>query len=111
MASTSPSDRITPAGFQREKDSTSNSSVATTPSSNAQEPVTWQGAIRRLNELEIRNFRLERGHRDNQFLFICSYTPSDSPQVSYRFEAQADEPLKAVEKVLEQIREWQQACR
>ncbi len=72
------------------------------------ETLTWQGAVRRLNDLEIRNFRLQPGHRDNQFVFICSYTPSDSPRVSYRFEAEADEPLKAVEKVLEQIAEWQQ---
>lgn len=72
------------------------------------EALTWQGAVRRLNDLEIRNFRLQPGHRDNQFVFICSYTPSDSPRVSYRFEAEADEPLKAVEKVLEQIAEWQQ---
>lgn len=71
------------------------------------ETLTWQGAVRRLNDLEIRNFRLQPGHRDNQFVFICSYTPSDSPRVSYRFEAEADEPLKAVEKVLEQIAEWQ----
>lgn len=72
------------------------------------EPLTWPSAVRRLNELEIRNFRLQPGHRENQFVFICSYTPSDSPRVSYRFEAEADEPLKAVEKVLEQIVEWQQ---
>lgn len=78
------------------------------PAIDETEALTWQGAVRRLNELEIRNFRLQPGHRDNQFIFICSYTPSDSPRVSYRFEAEADEPLKAVEKVLEQIVEWQQ---
>lgn len=72
------------------------------------EPLTWQSAVRKLNELEIRNFRLQPGHRENQFLFICSYTPSDSPRLSYRYEAEADEPLKAVEKVLEQILESQQ---
>jgi len=72
------------------------------------EALTWQGAVRRLNELEIRNFRLQPGHGDNQFVFICSYTPTNSPRVSYRFEAEAEEPLKAVEKVLEQIAEWQQ---
>ena len=71
------------------------------------EPLTWQGAVQRLNELEIRNFRLEPGREVNQFVFICSYSSSDSPRVLYRFEAEADEPLKAVEKVLLQVDEWQ----
>lgn len=74
----------------------------------ANEPLTWQAAVERLNKLDIRNFRLEPGHQQGQFVFICSYTPPDNPRVSYRFEAGADEPLKAVEKVLEQIIEWQQ---
>ena len=72
------------------------------------EPLSWQNAQERLNQLEIRNFRLEPSHQLGQFLFICSYTPPDNPRVSYRFEASADEPLKAVEKVLEQIVEWRQ---
>ena len=70
------------------------------------EPLTWAAAVERLNEFDIRSFRLEPGERSGQFLFICSYTSPDAPTVSYRFEAGADEPLKAVEKVLEQIVEW-----
>lgn len=73
------------------------------------ESLTWQRAVERLNGLDIRNFRLEPGHQLGQFVFICSYTPPDNPRVSYRFEAVADEPLKAVEKVLEQIVQWQQS--
>lgn len=65
--------------------------------------LTWQGAVKRLNELDISNFRLEPGSDPNQFLFMCSYTPPENPQVSYRFEAEASEPLKAVEKVLAQV--------
>ena len=72
------------------------------------EPLTWQTAVERLNEFEIRSFRLEPGNQPGQFLFICSYTPGGSSSVSYRFEAGADEPLKAVEKVLDQIVEWRQ---
>jgi hypothetical protein len=72
----------------------------------ATEPLTWQSAVRRLNDLEIRNFRLEPGQKPEQFVFICSYTPQDNPRVSYRFEAEADEPLRAVEKVLTQIDAW-----
>jgi hypothetical protein len=69
-------------------------------------PLTWRGAVQRLNQLEIRNFRLEPGRTSDQFVFICSYTPRDNPRVSYRFEAEADEPLKAVERVLLQIDNW-----
>lgn len=69
-------------------------------------PLTWRAAVQRLNQMEIRNFRLEPGRTPEQFVFICSYTPRDNPRVSYRFEAEADEPLKAVEKVLAQIDSW-----
>lgn len=100
-----PAEQSTPRPYHRDRESGPASSPIRQVS-NVREPLTWQGAIRRLNELEIRNFRLERGHRENQFVFICSFTPSDSPRVSTRFEAEADEPLKAVEKVLEQIDEW-----
>jgi len=76
--------------------------AAVTPSA----PLTWRAAVQRLNQLEIRNFRLEPGRSADQFIFICSYTPRDNPRVSYRFEAEADEPLRAVEKVLAQIDSW-----
>ncbi len=70
------------------------------------EPLTWAAAVERLNEFDIRSFRLEPGDRSGQFVFICSYTSPDTPTVSYRFEAGADQPLEAVEKVIEQIVEW-----
>lgn len=108
VASTAPADRTAPRAYQREREASSSPTVPVRQASHVREPLTWQTAVQRLNDLEIRNFRLERGHRDNQFMFICSYTPSDSPRVSFRFEAEADEPMKAVEKVLEQIAEWQE---
>ncbi len=70
------------------------------------EPLTWAAAVERLNEFDIRSFRLEPGDRSGQFVFICSYPSPEAPTVSYRFEAAAEEPLKAVEKVIEQIVEW-----
>ena len=69
-------------------------------------PLSWRDAVQRLNAMGIRNFRLEPGHQPSQCLFFCSYTPRDNPRVSYRFEAEADEPLRAVERVLEQIDTW-----
>ncbi|HEY0981412.1 hypothetical protein [Schlesneria sp.] len=70
--------------------------------------LTWAAAVEQLNEFDIRNFRLEPGDRSGQFVFICTYASPEEPTVSYRFEAGADEPLKAVEKVLEQIVAWRQ---
>lgn len=74
----------------------------------ATDSLTWAAAVERLNECDIRNFRLEPGDRAGQFVFICTYASPEAPSVSYRFEAGADEPLKAVEKVLEQIVAWRQ---
>ena len=67
--------------------------------------------LRRLNELDIRNFRLQPGSRENEFVFACNFTPADTPLVSYRFEAEADEPVKAIAKTLDKIAEWQQQRR
>ena len=74
----------------------------------SKDEVTWGAAVERLNQLDIRSFRLEPGSRAGLFVFICSYTPAETSSVSYRFEAEADQPLKAVQKVLDQVIEWQQ---
>ena len=112
--------RVIQAGFEDEnepekpklsakgKRSQLNESRPPKSSDSAGGPLTWKVANERLNNLDIHNFRLERGHEADQFIFICSYSPPDTPRVSYRFEAEADEPLKAVEKVLDQIVVWQQ---
>ncbi len=101
-----------PPSFQRQREMPFDQAAAAPAlgSREADTPgaLTWKTAVRQLNALEIRNFRIEPGRQPSQFIFICSYTPTDSPRVSYRFEAEADEPLKAVEKVLVQISEWQQ---
>jgi hypothetical protein len=68
---------------------------------------TWKTAARRLNDLGIRRYRLESLAGQDRFLFTCSVTPSSSLRVTRRFEAEADEPLLAVQKVLEEIDEWQ----
>ena len=95
--------RTPPAGRPRRLES-----EAMVRDTDASEPLSWKEAVERLNALEIRNFRLEPSSQSGQYIFICSYTPPNAPRVSYRFEAAADEPLKAVEKVLQQVKEWQQ---
>lgn len=67
--------------------------------------LTWRNAVRRLNELGIRDYQLQPGVRDQEFHFSCWFTPDDSPRQTVRFEAEATEPLRAVEKVLAQIEE------
>lgn len=74
----------------------------------AGEPLTWQSAVRRLNAMGIRQFNLQEGVREDEFHFSCFYTPPDNPRIRHRFEAEAREPLLAVEKVFTQIAEWQQ---
>jgi len=72
------------------------------------DPATWSAAVQKLNELGIREYRLEPGVRPNEFLFSCSYSPPHNPRISRRFEAEALDPLKAVIRVLQQVDEWNQ---
>lgn len=70
------------------------------------EPLSWLQLSQRLNDYGIRNFRLESG--EGEFSFTCTYTPSNSPHVTRKFEAVADDPLKAVAKVLAQVEDASQ---
>ena len=69
-------------------------------------PQTWREVVSRLNSLGIRDYRLTAGTQPNEFHFNCFFSPQDNPRVTHRFEADADEPLKAVQIVLTQIDEW-----
>ncbi len=68
--------------------------------------ITWKDASRQLQELGITQYHLERGQQHDTFLFVCMFSPGDSPQVTQRFEAEAHEPLAAVQAVLDQINDW-----
>jgi len=74
--------------------------------SSLSEQSGWQAAARRLKELGIRKYRLESQIEEQKFIFLCSFSSPDNPRVVRRFEAEADNPLEAVENVLEQIDEW-----
>jgi len=71
-------------------------------------PENWATAVKRLNRLGIREFQLTPGARPNEFLFRCSFTPQDNPRITHRFEAEATEPLRAVQKVVLQVEKWMQ---
>jgi hypothetical protein len=66
----------------------------------------WQEAARRLKQLGIRKYRLTSQIDQQNFVFACSFASPNNPQVVRRFEADADNPLEAVQKVLAQIDDW-----
>ena len=113
---TVPSEMAGPPKYERRRDSDVNAAgFESGPPRTSRPPrtlapaaptLTWQAAVSRLRELEISNFKLEPGSDPNQFLFRCSFTPPDQPRLTQRFEAEAAEPLKAVEKVLAQVEVW-----
>jgi len=70
--------------------------------------LSWRQASSKLAELGIRNYHLERGSKEESFLFVCLFSPGDAPQVTHRFEAEADDPLTAVNQVLQQLDRWMQ---
>ena len=69
---------------------------------------SWRQASLRLTELGISQFHLESGSAPGSFLFVCVYSPGDAPHVTHRFEAEAEEPLLAVNRVIQQVDEWMQ---
>lgn len=91
------------AGAQR-GGSAAPSSDPSAPSPSA--GTNWRDASRQLQELGITQYHLERGHQQDTFLFVCMFSPGDNPQVTQRFEAEAQDPLAAVQDVLRQVDEW-----
>jgi hypothetical protein len=70
------------------------------------EARSWKAAVARLNALGIHDYQLQPGERAGEFHFSCRFVSRTNPRVMQRFEAEAREPLEAVEQVLEQIDEW-----
>lgn len=70
--------------------------------------LNWQEASARLTELGIKKFHLERGGQEGMFMFVCLYHPSETPEVTHRFEAEGNDPLVAVNQVLSQVDGWLQ---
>lgn len=80
--------------------------AGTQATSSTRELLDWQAASRKLNEIGIEKYHLERGEEEGSFLFVCLFTPASSPHVTRRFEAEARDPLHAVNAVLAQIDDW-----
>jgi len=71
----------------------------------ASDSFTLRDAQKRLNDLGIRNFKIE-SLQDFRFRFTCSITSPDNPQVTRRFVAEAEELTPAVQKALQQVETW-----
>jgi len=74
---------------------------------NPQTTLSWQDVQQRLDALGVRHFQLVPNKNDGKFLFRCMYKdPAPRRMIVRLFEAEADEPLVAIEEVLQQIEEW-----
>lgn len=90
---------VVPVSFQTQRAS------MTSPVSSS-DGLTWRRAVQRLNELGIHQFRLEPGRDSGDFYFACEFSPDQDSRITRRFEAEASEPLQAVQLVLQQIDDW-----
>jgi hypothetical protein len=79
---------------------------ATADLSSSNRSLTWKRAVGRLNSLGIRDYQLQAGEREGEFNFSCRLISRTNPRVIHRFEAEAADPLDAVNQVLRQIDEW-----
>ncbi|HEV8004147.1 MAG TPA: hypothetical protein VGP63_30055 [Planctomycetaceae bacterium] len=68
--------------------------------------TSWKRAISRLNALGIQDYQLQPGERDGEFNFSCRFAARSNPHVIHRFEAEAADPLEAVNQVLRQLDDW-----
>ncbi|HSG71687.1 MAG TPA: hypothetical protein VLA12_14795 [Planctomycetaceae bacterium] len=79
---------------------------ASAESAESAETLSWRAAVRKLNQLGVREIQLSQTAEPFVFRFSCDYTPGNNPRITRRFEAEAGEPLKAVESVIEQVESW-----
>ncbi len=66
----------------------------------------WRSAALRLKELGVKEYLLQPGDGERQFVFTCRYVRPGNARVVRRFEAEADDPLDAVLDVLAQVERW-----
>lgn len=71
----------------------------------ASEQLSWTEAKDRLKDWGINAYRV-RNTDDGRFLFYCTAPDRKTPQISRRFEAEADTPLEAVNMAIAEIAAW-----
>lgn len=98
-----PSQPPTEAEFHRSGNSNDDSARSAAA---LRENLTWRDAVRKLNQLGVRQYSLEPAAEPNMFRFSCDFTPDDNPRLTHRFEAESGQPLNAVRKVIQQVEAW-----
>jgi len=83
-------------------------SAASPPPDATASGLTWREATRRLEEVGITDYRLQRSESLERYLFCCRFSPGGDERIVQRFEAESVEPLDAVENVLGQVERWLQ---
>lgn len=71
-----------------------------------EQPITWQAAVSRLKELGIHRYQLQPGSEQDRFHFSCFFSNEDNARIAHRFEAEASDPLLAVQDVVGQVEHW-----
>ena len=71
-----------------------------------EEALTWDTARARLKALGITHFYLQPDPNGKLYHFRCAYNPGGNTRINRLFEAEAEEPLEAVRKVLNQVESW-----
>lgn len=82
---------------------------AVQPNTVSRIPQTWEQAVRELNRLGVRTYRLEEDAVRGGYHFFCVFSPQDEPNIRHRFDGTASQPLAAVVDVLTQIELWRNA--
>ena len=110
----------TPVNFSN--NSTNNSPVQTTSLGNSQDfptpsalgnqeisgTMAWDQGIARLAQMGITDYRIQPGIVPGTSHFACYARPASKATV-LRFEAEANDPLQALLKTLEQVEPWHEA--
>ncbi len=94
------------SGAPRTADASTAELRSPAPRSASRTALTWKHAVDRLNALGIRDFQLQPGEREGDFNFSCRFASRQNPRVIHRFEAEASDPLDAVNQVLRQLDDW-----
>ena len=101
------------AAFRTPAGGTRNVSASASDTS-GQLGLTWESALQQLASFGIHDYRLQPGYESRGFHFACySHQPirtagNGTRATVIRFEAEANDPLKAVSQTLRQVEQWHQ---
>jgi hypothetical protein len=95
-----------PAATTSATDGPAHIRVSSESRSSSHHASAWKQAVGRLNALGIRDYQLQPGEREGEFNFSCRFAARSNPRVIHRFEAEAADPLDAVNQVLRQLDDW-----